>query len=450
MVRGPAGAADVATRVDALREAGVVGVAITFVDDAGITRVKAVPIDRFAAASRHGVGASPSFDAFLFDDSMAMGSPLATPDGDLRLIPDPARLVALQASPGWAWAPADRIGLDGRPYPIDQRGFAREMTDRLADAGLSARMSFEIEFTLGRLDALPDFVPPAPGAAYGMNRLLATADFCRDLLVALAAQDVEVEQLHPEYATSQFEVSVVAEDPVAAADTSVLVRQTIRAVARSHGLACSFAPSVVPDAVGNGGHVHLSIWREGRNAFTGGRGPGGMRDEAEHFAAGILAELPALIAIGSPGIASHLRLQPSRWAGAHQAWGIETREAAVRLAPGLAGTESSAANLEVKSFDLSANPYLVVGALIAAGLAGIEAGARLPDPIVGDPASDPDARRLPDSVDAAVDALVASAVLRTALGAPRLEAFAALRRAEAALLRGVDPAEIVARTRWVH
>ena len=445
------GAADPGPRVDALREAGVVGVAITFVDNAGVTRVKSVPLERFAAAVRDGVGASPSFDAFLLDDSMAMDSPFATPDGDLRLVPDPARLVALHALPGWAWVPADRIGLDGRPHPGDQRGFLREMSDRLAAAGLSALMSVEIEFSLGRLDAVPDFVPAMAGAAYGMDRLVGAAAFCRDLLVALTAQGVVVEQLHPEYAAGQFEVSVAAAEPVHAADTSVLVRQTIRAVARGHGFAASFAPSVAPGTVGNGGHVHLSIWRDGRNLFAGGSGVAGLTRAAEGFVAGLLQELPALTAIGSPSAASHLRLRPSRWAGAYQAWGVETRETAIRLVPGLAGTEPSAANVEVKSFDLAANPYLALGALLAAGLAGIDAGARLPEPVVGDPARRAgSAPRLPDSVEAAVEALERSDVLRAALGGTRLIAFCAVRLAEAELFRGVSDEEIARRTRWAY
>lgn len=445
------GTVDLTARVEEVRGAGVVGVAITFVDNTGITRVKSVPLDRLATVVREGVGASPSFDAFLLDDSMAPGSPLATPDGDLRLIPDPARLVALHASPGWAWAPADRVGLDGRPHPIDQRGFAREMTRRLDAAGLDALMGFEIEFSLGRRDVLPDFVPVTTGAGYGMDRLIEAAAFCRDLLVALDAQGVAVEQLHPEAGPGQFEVSVAPASPVDAADTSVLVRQTIRAVALAHGMAASFAPNVMPGSIGNGGHVHLSIHRDGRNLFAGGSGPAGMTAEAEGFAAGVLEELPALTAIGSPGVASHLRLRPSRWAGAHQAWGVEAREAALRLVPGLAGTEARTANLEVKSFDLAANPYLAVGALIAAGLAGIESRARLPEPIVGDPARSASAPpRLPESVDAAVDALERSNALRLALGEDRLIAFCAVRRGEAELLRGASDDEIVARTRWAY
>ena len=99
-----------------------------------------------------------------------------------------------------------------------------------------------------------------------------------------------------------------------------------------------------------------------------------MTAEAQSFVAGILAELPALLAIGSPSVASYLRLVPSHWAGVYQVWGRENREAAVRLVTGIVGTRDTSSNCEVKTFDLSANPYLAIGALIAAGLAGLEQG----------------------------------------------------------------------------
>src|SRR5690606_5631377 len=106
-------------------------------------------------------------------------------------------------------------------------------------------------------------------------------------------------QLHPEYAAGQFEVSVAAEDPLGAADTAVLVKETIRAVSMNHGLAASVSPKVLADSVGNGGHVHLSLWRTDDdgpvNAMTGGGGPCGMTDAGEGFAAGILHRLPALL-----------------------------------------------------------------------------------------------------------------------------------------------------------
>jgi glutamine synthetase len=244
---------------------------------------------------------------------------------------------------------------------------------------------------------------------------------------------------------------------VRAADESVLVRQTIRALSQRYGMRASFAPSVVAGHVGNGGHVHLSAWRDGRDAFTGGTGPHGMTGDGEAVAAGILRHLPALLAIGAPSPASYLRLVPSHWAGAFACWGLETRETALRLVTGSAGLEATAANVEVKCFDLAANPYLLVGALVAAALDGLRHGLRLPPPVTGDPArfsaEELAARgitRLPTTVDDSVAALAADETLRAALGDMLADAVLAVRRAEADRVRDAVPEEIVRAFRWVY
>ena len=95
--------------------------------------------------------------------------------------------------------------------------------------------------------------------------------------------------------------------------------------------------------VGNGGHVHLSLWDGDRNLFAGGDGPHGLHSTAEAFLTGILEELPALLAIGAPSVASYLRLAPHRWTGDYGCWGLENREAAVRLVTGTAGHEGRGA-----------------------------------------------------------------------------------------------------------
>jgi glutamine synthetase len=99
-----------------LRDAGVTLVELSFVDNVGITRVKTVPLDRLVAAAEHGVGVSPCFDSFGSDDVLVAGRHLGGPDGDLRLLPDLRRLVALSAQPGWAWAPSDKQTQDGEPF----------------------------------------------------------------------------------------------------------------------------------------------------------------------------------------------------------------------------------------------------------------------------------------------------------------------------------------------
>jgi glutamine synthetase len=263
-------------------------------------------------------------------------------------------------------------------------------------------------------------------------------------------------QFHPEYSTGQLELSVPHEAGIGVADTNLVVRQTIRAVARTHGFAASFAPVVYAELVGNGLHLHLSLWnRRGRNLFQGGRGPEGMTREAEAFTAGVLDSLPALTAITAPSVASYQRLQPHRWSGPWACWGRENREAALRFITGMTGNRPQAANLELKSMDAAANPYLALGGAVAAGLDGIERELTLPEPVLDDPASIPAGRRrgmgvrqLPSSLGAAIGQLEGSTVLREAMGDVLFDAFLATRRAEREAYEGKDPTEVVRAHRW--
>jgi glutamine synthetase len=437
-----------------LSAAGVSMLAACWVDNTGVTRVKSVPLGRLERAAGWGIGMSPVFDVFLIDDSITSSEHIGGPDGDLRLIPDLDRVTALAGQPGWAWAPADRYTQDGQVYVACQRSFARRMAGQALARGLEFRMSFEVEWAVGTDDG-GSFVPACAGPAYGMTRLIELSDYGREVVSALERQGVTVEQFHPEYADGQLEVSVAPADPVAAADLTVLVRQTIRAVSARFGFQASFAPSVVAGAVGNGAHVHLSGWRDGRNVFSGGPGRHGLTAEGESFAGGILGALPALAAIGMPSVASYLRLVPSHWAGAYQCWGHENREAALRLITGSAGEQDKRANIEIKCFDGAANPYLAAGSLIAAGLAGLDDGATLPGEVSGDPAARSDdelsargIRRLPQSLDAATGHLTGSDTLREAMGEAMFDAIVAVRTGEAALFAGASPDEVAAQTRW--
>jgi glutamine synthetase len=305
---------------------GVGAVAITIVDNAGIARVKTVPVTGLEHATRWGVGLSPVYGVATVDESFTSTASVGGPTGDLRLMPDPAALRILTAQPGWAWVPADQYTQDGRQFGCCQRSFARRMADL---AGLG--------------------------------------DNASGLISALSESGVRIGQFHPEYAPGQLEVSLPPADPVQAADLAVFARHIIRSHSARHGWRASFSPVVVPDQIGNGGHLHVSVWRHGRNLLAGGAGPHGMTEDGQAFVAGVLDQLPALTAIGAPSAASYLRLRPSRWAGAFACWGHENREAALRFIAGLTGSQPEAANFEIKCFDQAANPYLVIGSVIAAG-----------------------------------------------------------------------------------
>ncbi|KQS71349.1 glutamine synthetase family protein [Modestobacter sp. Leaf380] len=448
-------------RLDELADAGVVAVALPWVDTSGITRVKTVPLAKLPSAAAWGVGMSPVFDGFLLDDSIIAGRFAGSATGDLRLHPDLSRLTVLAGQPGWAWAPVDRYTQAGTPHVQCSRSLLRRLVASLAEEGLTVRGAFEIEWVVARPDGTPDdadaFAPALTGPAYGMTRLAEVSDYARDLLDALEAQGVDVDQFHPEYAGGQLEVSVAAEDPVAAADTALLVRNTITAVSSQHGLRVSFSPKVTADGVGNGGHVHLSLWRDGQNLMAGGEGPLGLTRDGEGFVAGLLDHLPALLAVGAPAVASYLRLVPSHWAGAFAAWGLENREAAIRFVTGPEGNRQSAANVEVKCVDLAANPYLLMAACLAVGAAGVRAGSRLPDPVAVDPASlsdderrDAGIRPLPATLSEAAEAFDADEVLAAAFGEELHATVVDVRRGEVALLEEQTAEQVCRTTRWKH
>ncbi|WP_329490098.1 glutamine synthetase family protein [Kitasatospora sp. NBC_01246] len=437
--------------VERLRPAGVEAVAVTWVDNAGIARVKAVPLDGLVHAAEWGVGTAPCFDVFLADDSIVTSRSVGGPTGDLRLYPDLDRVVPLAAQPGWAWAPGARYTQSGAPHPGCQRLFARRMTAAAAERGITVKAGIEVEWVValaGPAREEPRY--PTDGPAYGMQRLTDLSDYLREVLHALGAQGLAVLQIHPEYAPGQFEVSVAPEGPVEAADTSVLVRQTVRAVSARHGLRASFAPVVEAGSVGNGGHLHLSLWRDGRNLARGGAGPHGLTAEAEGFLAGVLGALPELLVLGSSSPAGYLRLVPSHWAGAYQCWGLENREAALRLVTGSTGERATAANAEIKCFDATANPYLAIGGVLATGLAGLAQRLALPPEFTGDPAEAAPGTvpRLPAGPGDALAAYQESAVLREALGEPLYEAVLAVRRGESERHASATPEQLVAATRW--
>ena len=178
-----------------------------------------------------------------------------------------------------------------------------------------------------------------------------------------------------------------------------------------------------------------------------------MTPDGESFAGGVLAHLPALLALGAPSVASYLRLVPQHWAGAYACWGLENREAALRLVTGSTGSEAWSANLEVKCVDLHANPYLLLAGVLAAGADATP----LPEPVDVDPASLDDAElgrrrvvRLPTSLRESLDAFLADKVLGKAFGAPLVESIGAVRESELEELGSSSPEQVADASRWAH
>lgn len=440
---------------------GVVGVTIAWADNNGIPRSRTVPVDSLPQVAKQGVGTTALFAVFDTHDVITFShQDLSSPSGDVRLVPELSGLTQLAGQPELAWAPGRQVAVDGSRWPYDQRGVLEAQVQAAAAEGLEIKAGYELEFVLvqaGDCGACDTELRLAhQGPAYSPHALLAVHEFVAGVLADLAANRVPVNQLHAEYGAAQLELSIVASDPVTAADRQLLARQTIHAAARAHGLQACFAPLFTAAGVGNGWHLHTSVWRDGRNLLAGSAGaaerPG---PDGAGWLGGLLRDLPALAAITAPSVPSLSRLRPGYFAGAYRFWGVENREAPLRYIPGSELLGAGHANVELKVSDASANPYLALAAVIAAGIAGLRDGADPGEPIQTDPGGWSEADRaarglthLPATPAEQEAALTGCERLTTVLGEQLLGAFVAVRRSDAAWAADRSLDDVVAAHRW--
>jgi glutamine synthetase len=433
--------------VDACRRGKIELVRFLYCDNAGVIRGKACHTGFLPSYLESGIGLTVAMQSFNVLDQLAPEGSFG-PVGEIRLMPDLDSFAILPYQPKTARLLCRMDTLEGEPWSACPRAFLERMIARAAGQGLAFRAAFENEFTLARQDG-ERFVPLDRSACFSTIGMDLAAPVMMDVIEALQAQGVEPEQYYAELGPGQQELPVRYADAMRAADNQITVRETARGVALRHGLLASFAPKPFPEEAGNGSHVHCSLWRtgDGRNHFHDARDRYGLSAAGYAFMGGVLAHLPALVALTAPSVNSYRRLQPRFWSSAYTAWGPDNREAALRLPSKRRGLEMDSANLELKPCDPSNNPYLALGGLLAAGLDGIARKLDPGEPTLVDPDALTDAerqrrgiRRLPATLGAALDELERDEVLCAALGETLAREYLIVKRSEVRGFAGKDVA----------
>jgi glutamine synthetase len=443
-----------------LARAQAEGITLTwflYADHGGIIRGKAASAGTLAARMVTGIGHTVAMMAMSMLDHLQPVDGMG-PAGEVRILPDPATFTPLPYAPGAAVMLADLVRPGGEPWGGCARSYLKQAVAELAREGYAATAAFEPEFTLGRREPDPGggpdrLVPADDSLCYSATGFHLAHGYAQELASALGAQGVAVEHYYPELGHGQQEMSVRHAPPLRAADQHVLYRETVRGVAFRRGLWASLAPKPVPDQAGNGAHLHLSLRRLGPD---GQLGDPVFYDPADryllsatgyHFIGGLLAHLPALCALTCASVNSYRRLAPQMWSSAYTVYGMDNREAAIRICSPMRDDPAASVNLELKPSDSSANPYLALGACIHAGLDGIRRKLDPGEAVNVDPATMTEsgrlaagARRLPQSLGAALDALEADELLMESLGDLRRRAYLAVKRSEAADFAGMDTA----------
>ena len=424
--------------VDAAHKAGVRVVRFLWTDNGGITRGKLTHVAALRQRIDDGIGLTRAMQAMNMLDQLAPVEDVG-PVGEIRLVPDPATFTVLPYAPHSAAMTVDMLQHDGTAWGACPRSFLKRQIAACAEAGYRVRAAFECEFMLARRNADGTYAPFDDSLCFSSVGMTTAAQVIDDILAAFEAQGIEVDQYYPEYGHGQQEMSIRHAPALAAADRQVYYRETVRNVAYQHGLYATLAPKPFPDQIGNGAHIHFSLWDKGgrRNLMHDPSDKYGLSQAGYHFIGGVLHHLPALLALTCPSYNSYRRLQPHYWSSAYTSWGPDNREAAVRVPSQYKSDVAGSTNAELKSSDSSSNPYLALGGLLAAGLDGVKRSLSPGEPVLIDPGNLSDAeraargiQRLPAALQEALDNLEKDAVLTEALGPLLLKSFLAVKRFE--------------------
>ncbi len=425
--------------VQQARDAGVRLVTFAYCDNSGVIRGKATHVSGLERRLEYGIGTTTAIQAMGMMDHLQIANGMG-PVGEFRSVPDLDTFTLLPYAPNRAMVLTDMMTMDRQPWDACPRYFLKRMLARAESTGLHFQAALEPEWYLARRDG-DTFIPIDESLDNSTLGATIAQDVVDDIVENLEAQGLQLEQYHTEVGHGQHELSITHADALRAADNHIIYRETVRNVAWQHGWLASFAPKPFPDQAGNGCHTHLSAWDATgeRNLFYDANDPMQISELAYHFIGGIMAHLPGLILLTGPSMNSYRRLSPGSWSTAYICYGPDNREAAVRIPSRFWGSEMASTNLEYRPADSSSNPYILLGALIAAGLDGIERSLVPPDALCID--EDParltadelaarGIKRLPSTLLDAIRELEADATLTDALGPLLADSYITVRMAE--------------------
>lgn len=432
--------------VRALSAAGVEFVRFLALDVCNMPRCKMIPLDRIRKSLQFDYQTSTASIVFAGLPSFAdAGQPDSGLDAQDQVVvmPDMSTLRILPYSKSSAMVIGNLHDQQtGLLSDLCCRGLLQTLVEQAAEQfNVGVSVGAELEFCL--YDASTD--KPVDCSNYAYTTTLNRQDaYVEDLYKQLREQEVEVEMIHAESAPGQLEVVLAYQkDPVQLADNVTFARETIREVARKHGLKALFLPKILPMAAGNGCHVHLSLYslETGENLYVEKKSLSRRRQSfllgeskdisciGKSFMEGILHHLPALLALTLPTANSFRRVGPGCWTGSEVTWAFEDKESPLRVVANL--QSQSWDHFEVKLCDSMANLYLALSGILIAGLNGIANNLEL-RPSRHDDGAGESIQSLPATLEDSLQLLVDDVLLMEGLPTTMMRGYVALRRAEAA------------------
>ena len=421
-----------------VREAEVRLVDLQFSDIAGGAKALTIPVELLPVVLERG---------YRFDGAALTGG-LRLIELDLFLVPDATTLTIfpfdgeVERRARFACAVLRR---DGQPFAGDPRAVLTRAIAEAREAGFAYQVAVEMEYYLLPADGAPGARPDAAGYFGVGEDAIATA---RDrIMIGLQRMGISIGGAHHETGPGQEEIDLNEVDALRMADQLTAVRQAIRSIASRQSLRATFMPKPMVDAPGSGVHLFQSLHHaeDGRDALS--HHPGELTQEAYWFIGGQLRHAAAMSLLTNPTVNSYKRLNAGHRAPRHATWARVSQSSFIRVPSHL---PSQVAEIELRSPDALANPYLALATALTCGMTGIreriEPGPPLDESFITYDEADLDRNgvlRLPSTLGEAIVAFDVDETVRAALGEYLADQLLTVKRSEWSEYRAhVSPWEV--------
>lgn len=409
------------------KELGIQFVRLQFSDIHGVTKNVTIPVREIELALDGKV---------VFDGSCIEGF-VRLEESDMCLAPDPATFAVLPGTPGApleARLMCDVRNPDDSPFEGCTRSALRRVVDEATEMGFGVRTSAELEFFLFEPTATgqPTTVTSDRGSYFDLGPIDRGDIARRDVSLALEEMGIRVDATHHEVSHGQHEIDLAYTDPLSLADAIATARVVVKTVAARHGLHATFMPKPLQHQDGNGLHIAQYLTRDGQNACYNAADALALSETGLACVGGLLAHARGFTAVTNPTVNSYKRLVPGYDAPSYVQWSQRAKSSLVRVPE-----ERGGVRIELRSPDPSCNPYLALACIVKAALDGVRRKLVPGDPIELNVAQLPDderaalgIERLPESLQEAVAALDANALVRSTLGDHTYHCFREAKLAE--------------------
>ena len=344
--------------------------------------------------------------------------------GDFHMVPDLATLRVASWLQKSALVLCDLEGVSVAPRSILRRQVAQSK-----QAGFECFAATELEHYLFRTafrDAARQGYRDLEPAGwyledYHLLQGARTEDFHAAVRGHLKRSGVPVETSKGEWGRGQHEINVRYAGVLEMADRHAVFKQCLKEVAEAAGLSVTFMAKFAADGAGSSCHIHLSLWKGGKNAFAG------RADAFRWFLGGWIAHVPEVMPFYAPTINSYKRFVDASWAPTRLAWSNDNRTAGFRVVG-----EDQSLRIECRIPGADANPYLALAASLASGLDGIANRIEPPEAFAGDVYAAKTLPRVPYTLAEATRLFESSAFAKRAFGEDVVEHYAHFFRTEVA------------------